>query len=72
MDALLSGGDADKGRPLPLKYFILPLVRESITRHKGKLFVWCPASGRLSMKWAPDLEIYALQIQKSSSAKERE
>lgn len=72
-DLFLSFWDADKGCPLPLKYFILPQVKVSITWQKGKLFVWFPASGRFSNQvGSSDVEIYTLHIQNSMSKRERD
>lgn len=71
-DLFLSFWDADKGCPLPLKYFILPQVKVSITWQKGKLFVWFLASGRFSNQvGSSDVEIYTLHIQNSMSERER-
>lgn len=62
-----------KGCPLPLRYLNLPQVEESRTWQKGKLFVWFPASGRLSNQLrSSDVEIYTLHIQNSMSKKRRE
>lgn len=72
-DLFLSFWDADKWCPLPLKYFILPQVKVSITWQKGKLFVWFLASGRFSNQvGSSDVEIYTLHIQNSMSKRERE
>lgn len=71
-DLFLSFWDADKWCPLPLKYFILPQVKVSITWQKGKLFVWFLASGRFSNQvGSSDVEIYTLHIQNSMSERER-